>query len=190
MIFGFQEKNPPSTQQTLIYHLTRMWHQIPPVWTCVSMEMFGAPAFGCRILLVPAHCHRNTHKTADSVVSACQLEWGCEKHACCAYTGSPTAAEWRSPFHTDDSPAGPQKRRKMDKGTIQDLLTQKADAQASLPQTNHPNWFGWWCGRQMVLRQMALTHPFIVCFQGTNELPASHVLIQVGKVVLGASKAL
>lgn len=40
-----------------------------------------------------------------------------------------------------------------------------------------------------MLRQMALTHPFIVCFQGTNEMPASHVLIQVGKVVLGASKA-
>lgn len=42
-----------------------------------------------------------------------------------------TVQQWqneKSPFHTDDSPAGPQKRRKMDKGTIQSLLTQKADA--------------------------------------------------------------
>lgn len=29
---------------------------------------------------------------------------------------------------------------------------------------------------------------FYRCFQGTKEMPASHVLVQVGKVVLGASK--
>lgn len=48
------------------------------------------------------------------------------------------------------------------------LCWHKRLMQASRPQTNHWNWFGWLCGSQMVLRPMALTHPFIVWFQGTN----------------------